>query len=41
MSIARMKNPAMDAAADDAIKNGKGNENMSIKLEPCRGRGLK
>jgi uncharacterized Zn-binding protein involved in type VI secretion len=31
----------MDAAADEAIKSGRGNERMSVKLEPCRGKGLK
>jgi uncharacterized Zn-binding protein involved in type VI secretion len=31
----------MDAAADDAIKNGRGAEKMDVKLEPCRGKGMK
>jgi Novel toxin 15 len=31
----------MDAQADKAIKAGKGNEKMNVKLEPCRGKGMK
>lgn len=31
----------MDSAADDAIKNGTGDEKMNVKLEPCRGKGLR
>jgi uncharacterized Zn-binding protein involved in type VI secretion len=31
----------MDAAAEDAIKNGRANETMNVKLEPCRGKGLR
>lgn len=31
----------IDAQADNAIKGGKGNEKMNVKLEPCRGKGLK
>ncbi len=31
----------MDKAADDAIKSGRGNEKMNVKLEPCRGKGMK
>ncbi|WP_420291493.1 polymorphic toxin type 15 domain-containing protein [Burkholderia thailandensis] len=31
----------MDSTADDAIRNGRGNEKMNVKLEPCRGKGLK
>lgn len=30
---------SMDAAADDAIRNGRGDEKMNVKLEPCRGKG--
>lgn len=32
---------AMDAAAEDAIKNGRGNQAMNVKLEVCRGNGLR
>ena len=32
---------SMDKAAEDAIKSGKGNENMNVKLEPCRGKGMR
>jgi hypothetical protein len=32
---------SMDTAADDAIWNGRGNEKMNVRLEPCRGKGLK
>ncbi|MFX1683017.1 polymorphic toxin type 15 domain-containing protein [Mitsuaria sp. CC2] len=32
---------SMDAAADDAIKNGKGDEKMNVKLEPCRGKDMR
>lgn len=32
---------AMDKAAGDAISDGKGHEKMNVKLEPCRGKGLK
>ena len=31
---------SMDASADDAIKKGRVNEKMNVKLEPCRGKGL-
>ncbi|WP_284618495.1 polymorphic toxin type 15 domain-containing protein [Aquabacterium humicola] len=31
----------MDAAADDAIANGRGGERMNVKLEVCRGNGLR
>jgi Novel toxin 15 len=31
----------MDKAAEDAIKSGNGNEKMNVKLEPCRGKGMK
>jgi hypothetical protein len=32
---------SMDSAADDAIANGRGDEKMNVKLEPCRGKGLR
>jgi uncharacterized Zn-binding protein involved in type VI secretion len=32
---------SMDAAADDAIKNGRGDEKMNVRLKPCRGKGLR
>lgn len=32
---------AMDDAADEAIKSGRGDEKMKVKLEPCRGKGMK
>lgn len=32
---------SMDAAADEAIRNGHGNEKMNVKLAPCRGKGMK
>jgi len=33
--------PTMDKAADDAIREGKGNEKMNVKLEVCRGKGMR
>jgi Novel toxin 15 len=32
---------AMDRAADDAIREGRGNEKMNVKLEPCRGKDMR
>ncbi|KVQ73998.1 hypothetical protein WK07_23610 [Burkholderia multivorans] len=32
---------SMDSAAADAINGGRGGEKMNVKLEPCRGKGLK
>ena len=32
---------SMDKAADEAIKNGKGHAKMNVKLEPCRGKGMR
>lgn len=32
---------SMDAAADDAISKGRGDEKMNVKLEPCRGKDLR
>lgn len=32
---------SMDAAANEAIMNGRGNEKMNVKLEPCRGKGMR
>ena len=31
----------MDASANEAIKAGRGDERMNVKLEPCRGKGLR
>jgi hypothetical protein len=31
----------MDEMAEDAIKNGKGGALMNVKLEPCRGKGMR
>lgn len=31
----------MDAMVDEAIKNGQGADKLNVKLEPCRGKGLK
>ena len=31
----------MDEMAEDAIKNGKGSALMNVKLEPCRGKGMR
>ena len=31
----------MDREADRAIANGRGDEKMNVKLEPCRGRGIR
>jgi hypothetical protein len=32
---------SMDTAADEAIKAGRGNDKMNVKLEPCRGKGMR
>ena len=32
---------SMDFAADEAIRNGRGGEKMNVKLEPCRGKGMR
>ena len=31
----------MDREAKKIIESGRGNEKMNVKLEPCRGRGLR
>ncbi|MFG6489779.1 DUF6861 domain-containing protein [Roseateles sp. BYS78W] len=31
----------MDAMVDEAIKNGQGADKLNVKLEPCRGKGLR
>jgi hypothetical protein len=31
----------MDKAANDAIAAGKGDQPMNVKLQPCRGKGMK
>jgi hypothetical protein len=32
---------SMDTAADEAINAGRGNDKMNVKLEPCRGKGMR
>jgi filamentous hemagglutinin len=31
----------MDREAQHAIDNGRGNQKMNVKLEPCRGKGMR